>query len=37
MNIYYYSTKISSDSCYNLLLGGLTLEKVMYIESEIVH
>jgi hypothetical protein len=37
MNTYYYSTNISFDSCYNLLIVGLTLEKVMYIESEIVH
>ncbi len=37
MNIYYYSTKTSSDSGYNLLIVGLILEKVMYAESEIVH
>ena len=37
MNIYYYLTKTSSDSCYNLLIVGLILEKVMYAESEIVH
>ena len=30
MNTYYYSTKISFDSCYNLLIVGLTLESNVY-------